>query len=134
MPDPAAQSMTGADVMREFVPASPYVLLLGISLDDIAAGRATLTMPYRPELATMADVVHGALASLLDITAMAAAWSDAEIPANMRVRPSGSPSATWPRPAGRTSPRTARCCAGGGAWSTSRSRSVRPRVHPSRKA
>jgi len=71
--------------MREFVPASPYVVHLGIRLDELRPDGATLTLPFLPNLATLGTVVHGgAIASLLDTAAMAAAWSGAEAPANMR--------------------------------------------------
>jgi uncharacterized protein (TIGR00369 family) len=71
--------------MREFVPASPFVIHLGIRLDELRPDGATLTLPFLPNLATLGTIVHGgAIASLLDTAAMAAAWSGAEAPANMR--------------------------------------------------
>jgi uncharacterized protein (TIGR00369 family) len=46
-----------------------------------AGDRAVLKLPYRPELATMGDVVHGgAIAALLDTASMAAAWADETVP------------------------------------------------------
>ena len=84
-PGPDDTPRSGADVMREFVPASPYVVHLGIRLDELRPDGATLTLPFLPNLATLGTVVHGgAIASLLDTAAMAAAWSGAEAPANMR--------------------------------------------------
>src|SRR4030081_3939938 len=39
-----------------------------------------VSMPYRPELATVGDLVHGgAITSLVDTSAMAAAWSAVEV-------------------------------------------------------
>jgi uncharacterized protein (TIGR00369 family) len=68
------------EIIQQFVPNSPLVQLLGIELTHIEDGRAELRMPFRPELATMDDVVHGgAIASLIDTAGMAASWSnDAE--------------------------------------------------------
>ena len=80
-----ADTPTGAEVISGFLPQSPFVRHLGIRLEALTPGRAVLLLPYRPELATMADVVHGgALASLVDTAAMAAAWSDAEVPDQIR--------------------------------------------------
>src|SRR3954463_4368471 len=72
---------TGEQIMREFVPSSPFAALLGIRVRDLGDGRAELELPYRAELATIADTVHGgAIATLADTAAMAAAWSGAEVP------------------------------------------------------
>ncbi len=44
---------------------------------------AVLELPYRDELATMGDVVHGgAVSTLIDTAAMAAAWASDEVPEN----------------------------------------------------
>lgn len=76
---------TGADLMRLFVPNSPYVKHLGFELAEISPGRAVLMAPFREELVTIGNVVHGgALASLIDTTAMVAAWSDVEVSATPR--------------------------------------------------
>ena len=65
------------EIVRDFVPASPLVRHLGIELVELAPDRAVLRLPFRPELATMGDIVHGgAIAALLDTASMAAAWSD----------------------------------------------------------
>jgi uncharacterized protein (TIGR00369 family) len=75
----------GAKVMRDFLPQSPFVRHLGLELVEIGAGSARLRAPFRPELATIGEMVHGgAIATLIDTAAMVAAWSDAEIPANLR--------------------------------------------------
>jgi uncharacterized protein (TIGR00369 family) len=65
------------EIIQGFIPASPLAGHLGIELAEIEPDRAVLRMPYRPELATAGDVVHGgAIAALLDTASMAAAWSD----------------------------------------------------------
>jgi uncharacterized protein (TIGR00369 family) len=72
-------SPTGAEVITEFLRHSPFVLHLGMRLEAIEADRARLAMPYRDELATIGNVVHGgALSALVDTAAMAASWSAPE--------------------------------------------------------
>jgi uncharacterized protein (TIGR00369 family) len=72
---------TRMEIIRAFIPASPHSAALGIRLREIEADRAVLELPWRDELATMADVVHGgAVATLADTTAMAAAWASDEVP------------------------------------------------------
>ena len=84
--DPAAGALpSGADIIRQFLPTSPYVAHLGLRLREIQPDVATLTMPFTESLVTIGTVVHGgAIASLIDTTAMVAAWSGAEAPARIR--------------------------------------------------
>jgi len=68
---------TRREIIQQFVPNSPLVQHLGMRLEAIEDGRAELVLPFRPELATMDDIVHGgAIASLIDTAGMAATWSD----------------------------------------------------------
>jgi uncharacterized protein (TIGR00369 family) len=77
--------MDGMQLMRQFLPSSPYVGHLGIELVEMEPDRAVLSMPFTQSLVTIGTVVHGgAIASLIDIAAMVAAWSDADIPDNVR--------------------------------------------------
>ena len=81
----AGAAAPGQELMRRFVPSSPFAAHLGMRLTDIVAGRAVVEMAYADALATMGRTVHGgALASLVDVAAMAAAWSDAEVPEQPR--------------------------------------------------
>jgi uncharacterized protein (TIGR00369 family) len=74
-------SQTRREIIGAFIPNSPLVAHLGIELVDLEPDVARLRLPYRPELATIGDVVHGgAIAALLDTASMAAAWSDDEVP------------------------------------------------------
>lgn len=74
-------TLNGADLMREFLPHSPLVDHLGIRLVTLGEGEATLRLPFRTELATVGRIVHGgAIATLADTTAMAAAWAGADVP------------------------------------------------------
>jgi uncharacterized protein (TIGR00369 family) len=77
--------MTGAEVMQAFLPASPFAADLGLELEEIDAGRATVRLPYAPRLATIDDVVHGgAIATLADCAVMAAAWATDDVPDSLR--------------------------------------------------
>ena len=82
---PGDAPVSGADLMRQFLPASPYVGHLGMHLTDLQPGVATLTLPFTGPLATIGTTVHGgAIASLIDTAAMVAAWSDAPVPDKVR--------------------------------------------------
>ena len=77
----------GAEVIAEFLRHSPFVLHLGMRLESIEPDRARLGMPYRDELATIGQVVHGgALSALVDTAAMAASWSAHELDAGGPLR------------------------------------------------
>jgi uncharacterized protein (TIGR00369 family) len=72
---------TRAELVRAFIPTSPLPAALGIALETLDRDRARLVMPYADRLATMGDVVHGgAIATLADTAAMAAAWASDEVP------------------------------------------------------
>ena len=61
--------LTAAQIRRihKALATVPYAQLLGIELEDVAAGTATLGMPVRRELTQNHGVVHGgAVASLID--------------------------------------------------------------------
>ena len=76
---------SGAELMRRFLPTSPFVKYLGIQLADLQPDVAVLSLPFSEALITIGVTVHGgAVASLIDTAAMVAAWSGAEVPANMR--------------------------------------------------
>ncbi|HEY7339239.1 MAG TPA: PaaI family thioesterase [Ktedonobacterales bacterium] len=76
---------TGADIIRHWLKTSPFVGYLSIGLVALEPGKATLRLPYDKTVTTIGTVVHGgAIATLLDSAGAAAAWSDAEVPANVR--------------------------------------------------
>jgi uncharacterized protein (TIGR00369 family) len=78
-------SLTRADIIRQFLPTSPYVGHLGIRLVDMQPDMAILTLPFTDSLITIGTTVHGgAIASLIDTAAMVAAWSDTTMPDNLR--------------------------------------------------
>jgi uncharacterized protein (TIGR00369 family) len=80
-----AERTDGRSIMREFVPASPLVALLGIEIGSLGDDEATLRLPYRPELTTIGEVVHGgAIAALADTAVMAACWCYDDPPESLR--------------------------------------------------
>ena len=78
-------SQTRADIIRQFLPTSPYVGHLGIKLIDMYTDVATLRLPFADSLITIGTTMHGgAIASLIDTAAMVAAWADDSVPDNLR--------------------------------------------------
>jgi len=75
----------GSEIMKQFVPASPFVALLGVQLEEITDGAATLLVPYRPDLTTVGTMMHGGLiAAAADIGVMVAAWAGRPVPDKLR--------------------------------------------------
>ena len=55
---------------------SRFARLTGLRVDEMEVDRAVVAMPYAEDLTTFGDVVHGgAIGTLLDVAAVAAAWS-----------------------------------------------------------
>src|SRR2546421_2388052 len=85
MSKPGNMSQTRADIIRQFLPTSPYVGHLGIQLTSMQPDVATLTLPFADSLITIGTTVHGgALASLIHTATKGAAWADASVPPNLR--------------------------------------------------
>jgi uncharacterized protein (TIGR00369 family) len=79
--------MNRREIIEQFIPNSPHAAQLGIRLISIGSDEAVLELPFKPELATIGSVVHGgAIGTLIDTAAMAAAWATDEEPEN----PAGS--------------------------------------------
>lgn len=77
--------LSGGEFIRAFFPQSPYVSHLGMQLTEMHRDRAVLTLPFKQEIITIGAMVHGgAIASLIDMAAMVAAWSGAEATASTR--------------------------------------------------
>jgi uncharacterized protein (TIGR00369 family) len=82
----AAAAADGAALARGWLENSPFVARLGIRLEEMEPDRARLSMPFDDSLPTMGDVVHGgAISSLVDTAAAAAAWSGAQVPERPRA-------------------------------------------------
>ena len=75
----------GRELMEAFLPQSPFVVKLGVQAESLERDRVLLRMPWAPANVTVGDMVHGgAITALVDIAAMAAAWSGAPLPAVLR--------------------------------------------------
>src|SRR5882757_3504019 len=71
-----ATAPTGAEIMAQFIPQSPFVTKLGIVGEVLDGNEVRLRMPWDPTNVTLGDMVHGgAIAALADVTVMAAAWA-----------------------------------------------------------
>jgi uncharacterized protein (TIGR00369 family) len=76
---------TGTELIGRWLQASPFVVQLGITADKLDDGMVVLTLPFRSEHTTIGDVVHGgALSSLIDTAATAAAWTGADVSGGLR--------------------------------------------------
>jgi uncharacterized protein (TIGR00369 family) len=77
----AENEHTRLELVKAFIPNSPHAAALGISIAEIELDRALLVMPFKEELVTMGDVVHGgAISTLIDTAATVAAWATDEVP------------------------------------------------------
>ncbi|HSV05639.1 MAG TPA: PaaI family thioesterase [Candidatus Binatus sp.] len=78
--------MSGSeDLVRNVIVGSPFGTLVGVVPETIEPDRVRLRLPFRPEVTTVGDVVHGgAIASLVDVAATAAVWSGADLAASQR--------------------------------------------------
>ena len=75
------KQQTRIALVQAFIPHSPHARALGITIEEIEADRAVLAMPFKEDLVTMGDVVHGgAISSLIDTAATVAAWATDEVP------------------------------------------------------
>jgi uncharacterized protein (TIGR00369 family) len=80
-----ADARTGADVMAQFIPACPLAAKLGIVAEVLSGDEVRLRMPFDATNTTLGDMVHGgAIATLADMTVMAAAWAGADVPDALR--------------------------------------------------
>jgi len=68
--------MTTLDPVIQRVSMSPLGRLLGFELVEWAPERVVIRMPFRHDITTLGDLVHGgAISALADTTATAVAWS-----------------------------------------------------------
>ena len=66
----------GAAVAREFIRHSPFAGHLGLEVEALEDDLARMRLPFKPDLATTGEVVHGgAISTLIDTAATVAAWS-----------------------------------------------------------
>ncbi|HYV56415.1 MAG TPA: PaaI family thioesterase [Candidatus Nitrosopolaris sp.] len=73
------------DLVRSAIVGSPFGMLVGVEPETIEPDRVRLRLPFRPEVTTVGEVVHGgAIASLVDVAATAAVWSGADLATSQR--------------------------------------------------
>ncbi len=66
-------------LVRECIVEGPLGKLLGMSVEALEPERVAVRMPFRPEITTHGDMVHGgAIASLIDVAATASVWYGAD--------------------------------------------------------
>jgi uncharacterized protein (TIGR00369 family) len=59
---------------------SPYGRLLGLETVEVAADRVRVRLPYRAEVTTLGDTVHGgAISALVDAAATGAFWAHEKV-------------------------------------------------------
>jgi uncharacterized protein (TIGR00369 family) len=74
-----------ADALAAYIEHSPFAAHLALRTERIEPDHVRLAMPFREQLATVGDVVHGgAISSLVDTAATVAAWSGLESLDNAR--------------------------------------------------
>src|SRR5262249_4843115 len=84
-PDVAELDANARALVERAIVASPYGRLLGLALESCSADHAVLRLPYRAELTTLGDTVHGgAIAGLVDAAATAAFWAHPGLAAGAR--------------------------------------------------
>jgi uncharacterized protein (TIGR00369 family) len=78
--------MTSAtELIQQWLTSSPFIGSLGMKVTTLDKDLARVELPFKEELVTIGDVVHGgAISSLIDTAAAAAAWSGAEEVGDMR--------------------------------------------------
>ena len=67
-------------LLNSLIVKSPYGGLLGLELADAEEDCVSLRMPYRSEVTTLGDTVHGgAISGLVDSAATASFWASSKI-------------------------------------------------------
>jgi len=62
--------------VEKLIVASPFGRMLGITTQRVEEDRVLVRLPFRSELTTVGEMVHGgAISSLIDVAATAAAWA-----------------------------------------------------------
>jgi uncharacterized protein (TIGR00369 family) len=63
-------------IVEKAIVASPYGRLLGLAFEACEPDRVVVRLPYRSDVTTLGDTVHGgAIAGLVDTAATAAFWA-----------------------------------------------------------
>jgi uncharacterized protein (TIGR00369 family) len=72
-------------IVEKVIVGSPYGRLLGLVLESSEPDRVVVRLPYRTDVTTIGDTVHGgAIAGLVDSAATAAFWAKSGLGASAR--------------------------------------------------
>ena len=72
-------------IVEKVIVASPYGRLLGLVLESCETDHVVVRLPYRSDVTTLGDTVHGgAIAGLVDSAATAAFWAKSGLSAGSR--------------------------------------------------
>jgi len=67
-------------LVEKAIVLSPYGRLLGITTEAVEVDCVAVRLPYRTDVTTIGDLVHGgAIASLVDVAATAACWASPNV-------------------------------------------------------
>jgi uncharacterized protein (TIGR00369 family) len=76
----ATELPSGIELMEQFVRHSPFSQHVGIEARTIEPDHVELALPFRDDVVTIGDTVHGgAISTLIDMAATAASWTNHEI-------------------------------------------------------
>ena len=74
--DGSGLDASAVEAIEKRIVLSPFGKLLGFETERVEVDHVRVRMPFRPELTTLGEVVHGgAIGSLIDVAATAAAWA-----------------------------------------------------------
>jgi len=65
--------------MESHTRPEPFFTLLGLEIEEVTKDFCRMRLPFRPQLRTAAEIVHGgAIASLIDSAGVVAVWSNVD--------------------------------------------------------
>lgn len=65
--------------MESYTRPEPFFTLLGLEIEKVTKDFCRMRLPFRPQLRTAAEMVHGgAIASLIDSAGVVAVWSNVD--------------------------------------------------------
>ena len=84
--DKAPAAAPDATMIRDLMPTTPFIALLGLTFDEWEPDRVVLRLPFDARFTNDGKVFHGgAIASLIDTAGAAAAWSGHDLSRGMKA-------------------------------------------------
>jgi len=78
--------MTDSTMIRDLMPRTPFIRLLGLTFDEWEPDRIVARVPFDEKLTNDGKVYHGGvIASLIDTAGAAAAWSGHDMTKGMKA-------------------------------------------------